>query len=85
MTVTEKKKYINKEVYNYLEENGFTYEYEEGGRLSVWKDKEWTYSEDIFEYHLGRHDVGCFDWSSEECIDEVKKLEVFIDNLLLNK
>ena len=56
-----------------------------GGRLSVWKDKEWTYSEDIFEYHLGRHDVGCFDWSSEECIAEVKKLEVFIDKLLLNK
>ncbi len=85
MTVTEKRRYINKEVHEYLEENGFTYEYEEGGRLSIWKDKEWTYSEDIFEYHLGRHDVGCFDWSSEECIDEVKKLEAFIDKLLEDK
>ena len=29
MTVTEKRRYINKEVHEYLEENGFTYEYEE--------------------------------------------------------
>jgi len=78
MTVKEKRKAINREVYKYLDDNGFTYEYEDGGRVSIWKDDV----VDSFDYHLSRHDVCCLNWSSDEIKDEVEKLEEFIKDTI---
>jgi len=82
MTKKEYHKQINARFYAYIENNfpEYTIDSNEGyGRI-------YLISEDIdntIEYHQSRHDVHCWNFSSDKIKSDTKKMEDYINNNII--
>ena len=85
MTQTQLKKAINKDVYEYIEENfpEFVIDHSEGyGRVYFIDSTSNHPTADSIEYHQSEHTLCTLNWASERVKDVERELESWINALL---